>query len=648
MAFKPAEELAQYRSQLHRDRIGSSTISMLAARRFKLRQLAPLKRIAGCWLSRLVSLKDSRYPYGALLLKIHATLNGSGIIENSQQFKFEQQAIAASIRLAPTYSKLFCNDSDIDDLAFRLPSFLLAIAHFPATLLPEILGVNLYMSLTNEDHHDDDTLLYARQAVDQYLIYSKKSNCAITKIKIERGFLLAKRLTVDFYHWINQTVENQSRFSVEERMRTLIAKIGPQAYGYHKQGEMGGKPIDEWFHPDSFNAEDVLNALSRSKYIQPGKPDKSRFLHLITSPRGPMFRIFSPDDVELIKQWITQLNTSSKDQPQTTKPKRDNKPKTDCESIFSPQKNASTTNKNKKYSRCTLREAYYYLINIEQHTEIKAHAKKMVRRWLKQHRLKSLWSKNKIPFSVYQHEKLDQWLHQQHQRQVDAYQPLQGAPEASKQDVIDDAVQLAPLILIDGAWVRGSTHPAVATTAIGSRLYHIFIDELGNGDTSIHHGNIYRKLLQQMNINLPEFDSYEFCQSPLLKDQAFKVPVFWLAISLFQKTFLPEILGLNLAMELSGIGGDYRTAADTLKYYGFSPQFNQLHNTIDNIVTGHTAWSIEAIKLHLDEIEQQGGIRQMQQHWQRVWNGYQALSAPKGLCSQWLSSVLVALENKTN
>jgi hypothetical protein len=92
--------------------------------------------------------------------------------------------------------------------------------------------------------------------------------------------------------------------------------------------------------------------------------------------------------------------------------------------------------------------------------------------------------------------------------------------------------------------------------------------------------------------------------------------------------FQPEILGLNLPIELSGVGDEYRRSADVLRHYGFSSMFTDLHNTIDNVVSGHTAWAIEAIKRHLDDVAQSGGHKELSRHWERLWVGYRGLRPP--------------------
>ena len=68
------------------------------------------------------------------------------------------------------------------------------------------------------------------------------------------------------------------------------------------------------------------------------------------------------------------------------------------------------------------------------------------------------------------------------------------------------------------------------------------------------------EVLEEMDVRLPPTGSPEFALWPGFRDESFELPVYWLCIGRFPQTFAPEVLGLNLAMELSGVGGSYRRA----------------------------------------------------------------------------------------
>jgi hypothetical protein len=135
--------------------------------------------------------------------------------------------------------------------------------------------------------------------------------------------------------------------------------------------------------------------------------------------------------------------------------------------------------------------------------------------------------------------------------------------------------------------------------------------------------------MKQMGIDLPDFRTREFAYSERFTDDAFAVPAFWLSVSHFPRRFQPETLGLNLAMELSGVGGTYRTAHDELRHYGFSTLFVDLHNTIDNVSSGHSGMALEAIELYMDEFVHSCSAHVVAAQWRRVWTGFRALLMPK-------------------
>lgn len=79
-------------------------------------------------------------------------------------------------------------------------------------------------------------------------------------------------------------------------------------------------------------------------------------------------------------------------------------------------------------------------------------------------------------------------------------------------------------------------------------------------------------------------------------------------------------------MELSGVGGSYRRAGQSLEQYGFSTAFVDVHNTIDNVATGHSAWAADAVDGYL---AQQAPVARADA-WGRIRAGYRSLIPPSG------------------
>ncbi|MGZ8163812.1 MAG: hypothetical protein ACXWTT_13190, partial [Methylobacter sp.] len=116
-----------------------------------------------------------------------------------------------------------------------------------------------------------------------------------------------------------------------------------------------------------------------------------------------------------------------------------------------------------------------------------------------------------------------------------------------------------------------------------------------------------------------------FIDYPGFIASSFDIPVYLLAISKFPVAFLPELLGLNMAIELSGLGRVYMQLVDELKFWGIDPAIVSIHISIDNVASGHTALAKKAIQLYLDEVSASHGEQEMQRHWQRVYTGYCSL-----------------------
>jgi hypothetical protein len=120
----------------------------------------------------------------------------------------------------------------------------------------------------------------------------------------------------------------------------------------------------------------------------------------------------------------------------------------------------------------------------------------------------------------------------------------------------------------------------------------------------------------------------EFAQWPGFRDMSFEVPVYWLTISRFPRTFLPETLGLNLAEELFGVGGSLRQTQLGLRRHGFNTLFYDIHNAIDNVASGHSAWAVDAISNYMTAVAGAFGSQVQAQTWQRIRVGFRSATPP--------------------
>ncbi|MEZ6017856.1 MAG: iron-containing redox enzyme family protein [Planctomycetota bacterium] len=158
---------------------------------------------------------------------------------------------------------------------------------------------------------------------------------------------------------------------------------------------------------------------------------------------------------------------------------------------------------------------------------------------------------------------------------------------------------LAPALAIDGAWAQGASATPRADDEPAARLFRILYDECGAAERHAHHGELFLALARELRPDLPAFPSPDFLAWDGFSEDNFAMPALWLSLAEFGQRFMGETLGLNLSIELAGVGGVYRTTARSLAAHGLDPHFFDLHEVADDVEHGHTAWSIVAIERYV-------------------------------------------------
>lgn len=194
--------------------------------------------------------------------------------------------------------------------------------------------------------------------------------------------------------------------------------------------------------------------------------------------------------------------------------------------------------------------------------------------------------------------------------------------------LIERLRQMAPFNQLDGAWLRnvGKLGPIDEVRAL---LFHVWMDELGDGDPKLNHSNLYTDLLHSVGIYLEPVASRAYIENEAIVDSAFTSPLLQLVISQFSEDYLPEILGMTLYLEWAVVSVKPQVAV--MESLGVDPLFYSLHIGIDNAATGHGAMARRAVELFLDEVRASSGDQAMQEAWSRVWDGYVAFATTGGL-----------------
>lgn len=617
-----------------------------------LEQLAPAALIDGAWLQNVSNAVTSHTAIACRLLPIHARRVGAGEPSRHRGNLFDDTMRALGVHLPEPSTWLFAARPSISDAAFAGPAFELALACYPRTFLPELLGYTLHRvsAPLHPVAHALHAALLARGlprrffdewaapgdveaalgAIEAYFdaVSDRPALAARAWARVSRGVAAGARFEALLAAELHARAE--ARPSLRARMIEMLRFKAPHARGYHSYAVLGHQPIDDYLDPDDPDYAGLLDALADSAFVQRGNAAESALFTDLLAFTGPMFRIFSPEEMGLMRAWVDSLPPRRS----PTSSRADAPPPVPAMTAEGPAPVGPDPEVVAHYARLPIGEQFHFLANIEQHPDVLDYALALTERWLSVHRRDLVEGDEPIPFERYSHAALAEWLDARHAQQVASYVPLRGAPEVPREYVIGLVNEYAPQSLVDGAWVQTMGNASLARSAIGSMLFNIYDDEVGNGDPWINHPNVYRRLLAGIGIEVPPVDSLAFARFEHFTPASYRVPVFWMSISQFPRRYLAEILGLNLAMELSGTGGDYRTMADWLEHYGFERVFLDLHNSIDNVSTGHTAWAREAIQLHLDDMFRAGGRALMDEHWRRVWVGFRSLAPPEGVFAE--------------
>ncbi len=111
--------------------------------------------------------------------------------------------------------------------------------------------------------------------------------------------------------------------NAEEAMIKLIESKAPYAHNIHGHKSIQNKTLDDWLNPhetkkNPSNTKEFLQSFAKSFWIMPGYPEQSKFLTELCAFGGPMFRVFTEKEIQVVKNWIASLSLSKEEAVATT------------------------------------------------------------------------------------------------------------------------------------------------------------------------------------------------------------------------------------------------------------------------------------------------------------------------------------------
>ncbi|WP_372369765.1 iron-containing redox enzyme family protein [Candidatus Uabimicrobium sp. HlEnr_7] len=593
---------------------------------FVLQQFAPQALIDGAWLNNIGSIVHCHTEISALLFKIYSFKLGDFQPEYNHFYLYKEILQKMSVIVPDIRSFAYITQPQIIDSSFTIPVYYLAISQFPRKFLPEIVGITLahFFAGFDQFYLPFEKSLYFERA--PFYQNDKRHNKTIENIvsqlcqgqnqdialqnwqRMWNGFYSVETLSK---HWKEQITNhlNQTSTTIEEKVIDIISQKAPYSRGHHRETLVGDKTLPEWFDGEKFDITAFLKAFANSPFVDRNEPEKSLLFTRLIAFGGPMFRVFTDREIEILQKWVASLPQKASTSQKVVCPFYQSK-----ESL---QRKPSSPSKVRN-----IRDLFYYLVNVDLFPTTRHSAKLYVEKSLKKTRNYMPFFPKKYHLFNYSHDAFSERIHQIYESQIEAYKPFV-KPRFSREFYTDWFMhQLAPLVLVDGCWLQNVAKPGTSHSQIATYLFNTFSDEIGNGETEWNHANVYRKLLESENAQLPHFNTKEFAYHSQIEKASFHLPTLQLSISQFPKTYQPELIGLNLAIEMGGLGWEYMTLVDELTYWDIDPYIVSLHISIDNMATGHTAWAMESVQIYLDQILALQGRDEVQKHWKRIWTGF--------------------------
>ena len=280
------------------------------------------------------------------------------------------------------------------------------------------------------------------------------------------------------------------------------------------------------------------------------------------------------------------------------------------------------------------RELYFKLQNLESFPDVLPEAKQQLYLLLREGLLMARYKSQ--PRSIANMEKYDatalqSFLDDSRQNVLDDFESyIRRRQDGSgtelfttREETVKWLKNCAPLNLVDGAWL---SHLHKITTPFALRsltkdAWQTYSEELGDGDLEKNHVLIYKNLLRDVGVVLPDCNAIDFIHPRygLDSEQIWRNATGHLLISLFPNEFLPEILGMNLHFESLSL--NMLKTNKELPEFGISAYYFALHISIDNADSGHSAMALATVIRFMDHVRETG-LMDCDVAWKRVQAGY--------------------------
>ncbi|MBZ2207394.1 iron-containing redox enzyme family protein [Massilia sp. R798] len=303
---------AAYQDYLARRKAGAPRqyFASKAAALYFLRAVAPTKLVDGAWLYGVLPHWQDVAFHG--LIRTYLEELGDGVADKNHVAIYQQ--------LLATHG---CDQwHDLSDEHFEQGAIQLALAAQADQFLPELIGYNLgyeqlplHLLITSYELNElgiDPYYFTLHVTVDNGSNgHAHKAIAALQALMARADDPAAFYQRVLNGYRLNElgacTTSVIGAFDIDKELKRLLADkaiIGKDMHSDYCRIE--GKAVSAWLeNPAAIG--DFLDAMTRAGWIQRGQDAAaSRFWGLVSGPRAEMFGVFSPYELQVLRDWIEQ------------------------------------------------------------------------------------------------------------------------------------------------------------------------------------------------------------------------------------------------------------------------------------------------------------------------------------------------------
>ena len=275
-----------------------------------LRAVAPTKLVDGAWLFGVLPRWQDVAFHG--LIRTYLEELGDGVADKNHVAIYQQ--------LLATHG---CDQwHDLSDDHFEQGAIQLALAAEADQFLPELIGYNLgyeqlplHLLITSYELNElgiDPYYFTLHVTVDNGSNgHAHKAIAALQAMMARADDPQAFYRRVLNGYRLNElgacTTSVIGAFDIDKELKRLLADkaiIGKDMHSDYCRIE--GKAVSAWLE-DPAAIGDFLDAMTRAGWIARGKDAaESRFWGLVSGPRAEMFGVFSPYELQVLRDWIEQ------------------------------------------------------------------------------------------------------------------------------------------------------------------------------------------------------------------------------------------------------------------------------------------------------------------------------------------------------